>query len=108
MLKHKADPTVPEANCCCIAVMDKDRAVVSVGHFDPGDNSQKRRLAGAGRTEQRHQLAGLHFKAHVLECREIAKLLSYVANLDAHTTSPSTPAPDLRGSGSAIANRSMR
>src|SRR5262245_59366573 len=107
MLKDKADPTVPEANRRCIGAMNEDRAVVPVGDFDPGDNSQERSLAGAGRTEQRYQLAGLDFKAHVLERCEIAKLLSYVANLDAHTIPPPTPAPDLHGRGSAIANRSM-
>src|SRR4029077_12560387 len=88
MLKHKPDSTVSEVYRRGVLAMNEDRAVIPVGSFDSRDDSQERRFAGAGGPEQRHQLPGFDFEAHILERCEIPKLFSDVANLDAHIIPP--------------------
>ena len=73
VLKDKADPAVAEAGSRSVVVMNQDRAVVIVRDFDSRNDSQERGLAGAGRPEQRDQLAGFDLKAHVFERCEVAK-----------------------------------
>ena len=50
----------------------------------PGDDAQQRRLARAGRTEQRQQRAVRHLEADVVEGDEVAEALGDVLDIDAH------------------------
>ena len=84
MLKYKADPAVAETDRRRVFAVNQDRAVVAVGDFDSRDNAQEGGLTRAGRSEQRDQLTGLDFEAHVLERREIAKGFTDVADFNTH------------------------
>ena len=55
----------------------------SVGELETGDDTQQRRLARTRRAEQRHQLAGTHVKAEVLERRELLKALGDLVDFNA-------------------------
>jgi hypothetical protein len=56
--------------------------------LQPGDDPEQRRLARAGRPEQRHQLARLHREAHPVERGEPVEALHDVADLDGHRFGP--------------------
>ena len=84
MLKHETDPAVAEADRRGILVVNQDRAAVLIRDFNSRNDAQERRLARAGRPEQRDQLTGFDFEGHVLERREIAKSFADVADFNTH------------------------
>jgi hypothetical protein len=86
VLEDKADPPVAGAPVRGLFLSEENRA--ALGKLQAGDDPQQRRLARAGRPEQRDQLSCLHLEAHVLERRELAKRLRDIADLDAHPTVP--------------------
>ena len=82
MLKHETDVAIARRLVGDVLVVADDRA--RVGDFEPGDDAQQRRLAGAGRAEQREQLAVRHVEADAVERGEVAELLRNVVDGDAH------------------------
>jgi hypothetical protein len=49
---------------------------------EAGDHPQRRRLAAAGRAEQREELAGLHLEVDVIDRDEVAVSLRHAAQDD--------------------------
>ena len=55
-----------------------------VGKFQTSDDAQQRRLAGAGRPEQRDEFAGLDLQVQVVKGGELAESFCDVADFDTH------------------------
>jgi hypothetical protein len=58
VLEHEADATAAHRNARGVLVAEQDAA--GARRLQAGDQAQKGRLARAGRTQQRHQLAGMN------------------------------------------------
>ncbi len=65
LLEHERHVAQRRRLVRCIAVADHDRA--GIGLFEPGDQPQQRRLAGAGRSQQHDELAVRNGDAQVLD-----------------------------------------
>jgi hypothetical protein len=59
VLKHEADAAA--AHRTARGVLVAEQAAAGGGRLQAGDEAQEGRLARAGRTQQRHQLAGTNF-----------------------------------------------
>ena len=77
-----------------------------IGMLEAGDDAQQRGLARAGRSEQPHELPGLHRQVDAVECLVAAKPMTDAPGFDAHTCSRSTPAGDRADSRPPFDNRS--
>src|SRR4051794_14493945 len=93
MLENKADLVVGQFMRRRVFTVNENRAAAWVGSVDTGDDAQQRSLAGAGRTEQCNQLAGLDFKTNFLERGKIAEGLVDAPDVDAHVITPISVAP---------------
>src|SRR5262249_55318406 len=60
-----------------------------VGGLEPGDDAEERRLAGAGRAEEREQRAARDLERHIVEGHEVPEALGHVLGGDAHDSAPS-------------------
>ena len=76
VLEDEPDVAVAGRVAGDVVVLEEHGA--AVGHFQPGDDAQQRRLAGAGRAEQRDQLPGGALDGDVVECDEVAEPLGDV------------------------------
>ena len=61
-----------------------DEHVAGVGHLEPGDHAQQRRLAAAARAEQRGERAALDEDRDVVDRDEVPESLRDVTRLDRH------------------------
>ena len=82
VLEHEADAAVLDRDVGGVAVGDHDST--PVGLLEPGDHAQERRLPAAARTEQRRQRAVRHIDRDPVQGDEVAELLPYSVNRDAH------------------------
>ena len=67
MLEDEADAALLDRHVGRVLVAEEDAP--GIGHLQPGDDPQERRLAGAGWAEQRHQFAGTDRQADVAAAR---------------------------------------
>ena len=65
VLEHHRDVPIPRREIVDDVVADPDDALGDV--LEPGDHSQRRRLAGAGRADQDHELSIRNREVHVLD-----------------------------------------
>ena len=82
MLKHETDAAVADAVQRRILSAEMDLA--AVGPFQAGYDAQQRGLAGAGGTEQGHELTGADFEIDAAERREFVELLGHAVDADGH------------------------
>ncbi len=68
------------------AVKQNLRLAGVVGKFQTRDRAQQRRLAGAGRAEQRDQFAGLDLDAYLVKRGEAAEFFRYVFDFNTHVS----------------------
>src|SRR5689334_11626288 len=88
MLEDEADmPLARAARGRVLAVKEYPSVL---GEFEAGDDPQKRRFAGARRSEERHELAGRHLETHVVEGAKVSERLGDPSDLDAHLSEPSS------------------
>jgi hypothetical protein len=85
VLEHEADLAALRRVVGDLLVADDHGA--GVGLLEPRDHAQQRRLAAAGRAEQRGQRAVGHGDADVVEREELAVALRHVAGFDTHQIS---------------------
>ena len=71
-----------------ILAVKQDLSRAGVGKFQTGDDAQQRRLAGAGRPEQRDEFAGINFQTHVVQRGIPAEFFCDMTDLDAHGATP--------------------
>src|SRR5688572_2191399 len=85
MLKHEANPPLGGLPPRDVLAVKQDRSVWAfVGRFEARDDSQKRRLARAGGSQQRDELAVIDLEANVVERDVAAKHFGDVFNVNAH------------------------
>src|SRR3569832_1060313 len=82
VLEHEADLALARMFVSSVLAVKCDGA--AVGQLHARDDAQQRRLAAAGRTEQRHQLSGGDVEADVVEGVELPEAFFVVAVFDAH------------------------
>src|SRR5262249_29453908 len=88
VLKDEADvPLLHRAVGDLLVAVQHD---ATVGVFQAGDDAQKGGLAGARRPQKRHQLAGGHLQADVVQAGELAEPLGDVPDGNTHRGSPSS------------------
>jgi hypothetical protein len=83
MLEHEADLALAHVDMGRVLAVEQHGA--AVGHLEPGDDAQQRRLARPRRSEQRDQLAGADVEVEVVADDRLAEALVQVAHLDAHS-----------------------
>ena len=79
VLEDEADAAIAGGAVGRVLAVEKNGA--GIGEFQPGDDAQQRRLAGAGRAEQRHQLARGNRQIDLVERGELPELLGDVFRL---------------------------
>ncbi len=84
MLKHEPHPALADGPIAHRLAIEEDLTPVRVGKLQPRDQAQQRRLARAGRTEQREQLARFYLQADAVQRREATEGFSDLPNFDAH------------------------
>src|SRR5690606_4436679 len=84
VLEHEAHVAASCGQVRRVTTLDLDLA--GVGHLEPGDDAQERRLAAPARAEQRREAAGRDGHGDVVERDEVAEGLADVADLDAHAS----------------------
>ena len=73
-----------------------EQELAAARQIDAGEHEEARRLAAAGRAEQRHELAVLDRQVHVGDDLDVAEALDDVAELDPrHSRQPFTPPIDI-------------
>jgi len=82
MLKDEADVALAGMHAGRVVAVKGDRA--GVRRLEAGDDTEQRRLAGAGRPEQRQQLAGVDLEVDAVDGDKIAEALGDAGQLDAH------------------------
>src|SRR3954463_5918897 len=85
MLEHEADIALLHGLLRSVLVAEIDGALGRP--LQPGDQAQQRRLAGAGRTQQRDQLTRADIQRDVVERRKAVELLAHVGNANFHSKS---------------------
>ncbi len=85
MLKHKAHIAVAYMRAGSVFTIEYHGA--TVGLLQASNNSQQGGFSAARRAQQSDQLAAVEIEAHVVQGREIAKLLLNVFDLNAHDDS---------------------
>ncbi|MNL46428.1 hypothetical protein D3C87_1691370 [compost metagenome] len=100
VLEHEADVALLHGLLRGIVVAEEDRAVGRA--FEAGNQPQKRRLARAGRAQERDQLARADVERDVVERRKAAEFLAYVLNADFHDD-PDLSMPAAGGDLGAVA-----
>ena len=80
ILEDEADAAPPHRHAGHVALAEKDAAAGRLLHA--GDHIHRRRLAAAGRPEQRHELAVGDFEVHRLQRGEVAECLGEVLEVD--------------------------
>ena len=63
-------------------VLPVEQDATTIGQIEPGNHSQQRRLAAAGRPEQREELARLDGERHVVDGGEIAEAPCHVFDFE--------------------------
>src|SRR5205085_9720844 len=110
VLEHEADLALAHVGVRRILAVEEHGA--AVGHLQPRDDAQQRRLARARRTEQRDELAGPDVEVQVVAHHRLAKPLVAVPHFDTHW-SPSSDgyvgrSPEGTRAGLGAARRSAR
>ena len=82
VLEDEADMALAGAARQRILAVEADAA--GVRPFEAGDDAQKCRLAGAGRSQQRQQLAAFDPEVDIVERREVAEALDDIADFNGH------------------------
>ena len=85
MLKHKTNIALLHALLRGVFLTEENRAFRRC--FQPGDQTQQRRLARTGRAEQRDQFARPDIQRHIMQSRKTGKLLTHVGNTNFHSLS---------------------
>jgi hypothetical protein len=86
VLEHEADAAVARVAHRRVFPFEEDLPPVRA--LEAGDDAQEARLAGAGRPEQGHELAGGNGDAHVVDGQEGAEGLHDVADFNRHAGPP--------------------
>ena len=89
VLEDESDTPVARAAGGRVLAGQQHRSGIAV--VQAGDNPQQRRLARAGRPEQRHELAGGDLQADVVQRDEAAEALRYAADFDTHSLDSTGP-----------------
>ena len=84
VLEDEADLALARRHICDVLPMKQDPPAAGIRIFEPRNDAQERGLAGARRTQQRHQLATRHVQADASKRGEPAEGLADVVGLDAH------------------------
>src|SRR5215216_3928415 len=82
MLKHKPNLALTHRLIGRVFAVEPNGALI--GWLQAGDNAKQCGFSGAGRSQQRDQLATRNVETHVVEGDKIAEGLVKIANLDAH------------------------
>src|SRR3546814_6553020 len=82
MLEDETDASFTDRLTGDVFVTEEDSP--GVGKFEAGDAAQQRGLAGAGRPEQRDQLARCDVEINAAERSEATECILDAANLDVH------------------------
>ena len=69
-------------------VLAMEQHATTVGHFQPGDDAQQRRLARSGRPQQRHQRPRRDLQGDVVADHGLTEALVQVLDEDAHDQIP--------------------
>ena len=104
LLEDEADTALTQRERRRVLAVEADRAFLGCGQ--PRNGAQKRRLAGAGGTEQREQFARPHRERDILQRGESAVGLAQPFNVDPDRRG-ALPLPRLRGT-SAVRSRQAR
>ncbi len=64
--------------------LDKD--VAGSNSLEPGEHSQRRRLAATGWSKQHNKLAVADLERQIIDDRRAAEMFSHIAKLDPHLT----------------------
>ncbi|MNR17165.1 hypothetical protein D3C85_1338090 [compost metagenome] len=86
MLEHEAD--IALAHVLRGGVLPAQHHLASIGALQAGDDAQQRGLAAARGAQQRGQLAFVEVERDVVQRDEIAEMLLYVPDLNAHDGCP--------------------
>ncbi len=82
VLKHESNS--PFADSAIADVLAIKTHVARIRKFQPGDNSQKRRLPGTGWSQQSHQFAAGDLQIDVVQRGELPEFLRDVDRFNAH------------------------
>jgi len=86
MLKHETHLAVARGRARGVFIVQSDGPAVR--QIQAGDDAQQRGLAGARRTQQRHQLATLDTQAHVFQRFMGSEDFAHVLDFDTHNAIP--------------------
>jgi len=82
VLEHETDVALAHVGAGAVFAVEEHMA--AVGHFQPGDDAQQRRLARTRRPEQGHQFAGRDVQVQRVANDGLAEGLVQIAHFNAH------------------------
>ena len=90
VLKHEAHAPVARVHVADVGAVEAQLAAALA--FQPGNDAQQRGLAGTGRPEQRHHLAGSNIERDIVQYLGATEGLVDAVNLNAHDFPPARDA----------------